>query len=82
MVTDKERIGNLATNVRRLMIHNKLSQQKLAELSGLQQVTISRVLNARHDPAVSVVSRMAEAFETSVDKLLESPPKKNLQRAS
>ena len=75
-------IGNLATNVRRLMIHNKLSQQKLAELSGLQQVTISRVLNARHDPAVSVVSTTAEAFETSVDKLLESPPKKNLQRAS
>ena len=82
MVTDKERVANLAANIRRMMVRNELSQQKLAALSGVPQVTISRVLNARNDPAVSVVSRLAEAFDTSVDKLLDPPPRKNLQKAS
>ena len=82
MVTDKDRVANLATNLRRLMVRNGLSQQKLAAASGVPQVTISRLLNARNDPAVSVVSRLADALDTSVDKLLSEPPEKNLQNAS
>jgi len=82
MVTDRDRVANLAANVRRMMVRNGFSQQRLATISGVPQVTISRVLNAKNDPAVSVVSRLAEAFDTSVDKLLETPPGKNLRSAS
>ena len=82
MVTDKERLANLSNNLRRIMLKNRLSQQKLAALSGVQQTAISRIINARNDPSLSVVSRLADALETSVDKLLSAPSEKNLQRAS
>ena len=82
MVTDKDRIENLAANIRRVMLRNGFSQQKLADMSGVPQATIFRVLNAKNDPSVSLVSRLADALDTSIDKLLAEPPKKNLLHSS
>ncbi len=75
MIKDRERIANLAENVRRKMIRENISQSELAEATGIPQTSISRLLRCENDPAVSVVCRLADYFETSVDRLLETPAK-------
>jgi transcriptional regulator with XRE-family HTH domain len=82
MVTDKTRLANLSANLRRIMLTRGITQQKLAAMSGVQQTAISRILNVRNNPSISVVSRLAGSLDTSVDKLLEKPEEKNLQHAS
>ena len=74
--TDRDRIAVLADNLRRAMAKQKMSQEQLESESGVSQATISRILNAKHDPASTVVWRLAQALETSMDKLFEQPTKK------
>ena len=77
MVTDKERIGYFAINLRRIMGNrgpDGMTQKELEALSGVPQETISRCLNAKSDPALCVAVRLAQALDTSVDRLLSAPP--------
>jgi transcriptional regulator with XRE-family HTH domain len=80
VITDKGSIENLATNLRRAMRLHKWSQEQLEAESGVPQATISEVLNAKIDPRVSAVLKLAQALETSVDKLLSSPAEKILTK--
>jgi transcriptional regulator with XRE-family HTH domain len=82
VITDKTKLENLAENLRRAMVRSKWSQEQLEAMSGVPQATISFVLNAKVDPRISAVSKLADALDTSIDKLLSEPPKKNLQRSS
>ena len=79
--TDKVRIDFLAENLKRAMRVAKCSQEQLEAESGVSQATISRILNSKHDPAVSVVWRLAKALATSVDMLLAEPSEKKSQRS-
>lgn len=60
---------------RRKYLH--LSQQQLAELASLNQVTIAKYETGRVEPGAQALSRIADALEVSVDVLLgrtaESP---------
>ena len=85
MVTDKDRMENLAANLRRLMELRPpegMTQKQLEAASGVPQETISRCLNAKSDPAVSVVARLADALDTSIDRLLSAPPREKVLQAS
>lgn len=81
-MTDKTRILYLAENLRRVMRLRNLSQEQLEAESGVPQATISRVLNAKSDPAVSVVFHLARALGTSVDMLLSAPDEKISAKSS
>ena len=82
MVTDKEELANLAANLRAAMVRNRWDQLDLEKASGVPQPTISRVLNGKNDPALSVVTRLAKALKTSIDALVSPPPRKNFRNAS
>ena len=82
VVTDKERLTYLGENLRRAMRLHKMSQEQLEADSGVSQATISEVLNAKHDPSICAVWRLAQVLETSVDRLLSAPPKKILEKSA
>lgn len=85
MVTDKELLVNLAENLRRLMSVRKeggMTQKELEAASGVNQETISRCLNAKSTPTVVAVLQIAEALDTTVEKLFQVPPAKKYRRAS
>ena len=86
MIRDEERLGNFAENLREAMASREgMSQNRLAALSGVPQATISRILAAKHDPSVTIASRLADALSTSLDVLLRPRRQtagKNFARAS
>jgi transcriptional regulator with XRE-family HTH domain len=72
--TDPRHLNRLAANLRAVMDSREgCTQQWLERESGVSQGTISRILNAKHDPSVTVVLRLAQALKTSVDVLMGEP---------
>lgn len=75
---DADQIRNLAANLEAAMELRDMSQETLERLSGVPQATISRILNAKSNPAVTHVVRLARALRTSVDVLMAVPIEENL----
>ena len=63
----KRRIG---LNLQRLGRARGLSQEELAELSGLHQTYISGIERGIRSPTVMVVDRLAEALEAEPEELV------------
>jgi transcriptional regulator with XRE-family HTH domain len=60
-----------AANVKRLRIQRELTQEKLAELSGLHMTDIARIETLRRDPGVKVVAKIAHGLQVSTSDLME-----------
>lgn len=60
----------LARRLRTERLRRKLSQQRLAELSGLHQTYISDIERARRNVTLDVVARLAAAMELAPESLL------------
>ena len=75
MISDKDTIRTVATNIRRLMQDRKvpLTQQALAAKARVQQSAISRLLNAQNEPTFCLVARIAAALRVPLDMLLTKP---------
>lgn len=62
-----------AENIHRLLEARGWSGLMLAEESGVHQSTISRLLNAKHDPGFLKLKKIAAALDTSMDILCGDP---------
>jgi XRE family transcriptional regulator, regulator of sulfur utilization len=60
-----------AANVKRLRIERDLTQERLAELSGLHMTDIARIETLRRDPGVKVVAKIAHGLQVPTSKLME-----------
>jgi len=56
----------IAGNIRRLRELKGLSQKEVAAASGVPQGQYSRIENARVEPAVSTLEKLAKVFEVSI----------------
>ncbi|MEM6511932.1 MAG: XRE family transcriptional regulator [Pseudomonadota bacterium] len=65
--------SNLGANVRRLREARGLSQQKLADLSGIPRATWASLETGSANPTITVLSRAATAFHVSVEELIGPP---------
>jgi transcriptional regulator with XRE-family HTH domain len=65
-----------AKRLRELRKHNKLTQEQLAELSGVDYKHI-QLLESKNPPApkLDTLQKLAKAFKISPSKLLEFPQK-------
>jgi transcriptional regulator with XRE-family HTH domain len=61
----------LSTNIRKSRKSRKLSQQALADMSGLHRTYISDLENAKGNPTLGVVIALAECLHVSVFDLLK-----------
>lgn len=65
--------ANLAANVRRLREARGLSQQRMADLSGVPRPTWASLESGSANPTLSVLSRAAEALQVSIEELVGPP---------
>jgi transcriptional regulator with XRE-family HTH domain len=61
---------SLGKRVKIARIERDISQQELAELTGLRQSHVSLIENDRHNPSATAVRLLAQALDVSADYLL------------
>lgn len=60
---------SFASNLKSAMIEREMSQTELSALSGIGKSSISQYLSGKNVPKASVMEKLAESLETSVDYL-------------
>ncbi len=65
--------ANLAANVKRLRSARGLSQQQMAELSGIPRPTWASLESGAANPTLLVLSRAAAALQVSIEELIGPP---------
>lgn len=69
--TDDCGMGVLGTNLREARERLGLTQEQVAERSGVHATEVSRIEGGKRDPKVSTLERLAEAVEVKPGRLLE-----------
>ncbi|MEL7448985.1 MAG: XRE family transcriptional regulator [Pseudomonadota bacterium] len=69
---------NLGINVRRLREARGLSQQRLADMSGIPRPTWASLETGAANPTLAVLTRAAAAFNVSIEELI-GPPRSEFQ---
>jgi transcriptional regulator with XRE-family HTH domain len=63
-------VGNLGRNLRRARNQLGLTQEEVAERSGVHATEVSRIEGGKRDPKVSTVERLAKAVGVTSGDLL------------
>ena len=66
---DNQKIGEFIAKNRR---ENKMTQEQLAEKIGVTSKTISRWENGNYMPNISLMKKLCEIFDISIDELIYS----------
>ena len=64
-------MGNLGENLREARKKLELTQEQVAERSGVQAGEISRIEAGKRDPQISTVLKLAKALEIAPGRLLD-----------
>ena len=64
-------MANLGENLRAAREKREFTQERLAELSGVQAGEISRIETGKRDPQVSTLLKLARGLDLAPGKLLE-----------
>jgi len=65
-------INVIARNIKRLRDLKKLSQKEVCATSGIPQGQYSRIENAKVEPSVSTLEKLANVFEVSIAEFFKS----------
>jgi transcriptional regulator with XRE-family HTH domain len=68
-------VGWLGSNLRAARLDLELTQEQLADLSGVHATEVSRIEAGKRDPRVSTVERLADALRIAPGELLERDAK-------
>jgi len=64
-------MGELGTNLRAARERLGLTQEEVAQRSGVHATEVSRIESGKRDPQVSTLRRLAEAVEMKPGQLLD-----------
>ena len=64
----REQFGNRLTELRK---ERKMTQDKLAELSGLTRVDISGIEQGKRNVSLEVIAKLVEALEIKISQFFE-----------
>ncbi|HEX5927796.1 MAG TPA: helix-turn-helix transcriptional regulator [Solirubrobacterales bacterium] len=64
-------MGDLGSNLREARKRLGLTQEQVAERSGVHSTEVSRIEAGKRDPRVSTLQRLARAVEVQPGRLLE-----------
>jgi transcriptional regulator with XRE-family HTH domain len=64
-------VGSLGSNLREARKKLGLTQEQVAERSGVHTTEVSRIEAGKRDPKVSTLERLAKAVEVAPGRLLE-----------
>jgi transcriptional regulator with XRE-family HTH domain len=68
---DDPQVGNLGSNLRAARARLELTQEQVAERSGVHATEVSRIEAGKRDPQVSTLERLAAAVEVAPGRLLD-----------
>ena len=77
VISEQQARRNISINLRRLMSDRGITQAKLARLTDMTEMQISRIVRGMFEPGIVSILRIAEALETSVEILAKDPKKEN-----
>lgn len=64
--------GNLTNLIRRLRFeHGEMTQQQLADLTGVTRQTIMALESGKYNPSLELAFRIAGVFHSTVDQIFE-----------
>ncbi len=69
--TDDCQVTTLGTNLREARRRLGLTQEQVAERSGVHSTEVSRIEGGKRDPKVSTLERLARAVEVKPGQLLD-----------
>jgi transcriptional regulator with XRE-family HTH domain len=69
--TDDPLVSNFGFNLRDARLRLELTQEQVAERSGVHATEVSRIEAGKRDPKISTLERLAAAVEVSPGQLLE-----------
>ncbi len=62
--------AQLATNIRRLREEQEITQEDLADMSGLHRTYIAGIESGKRNPTIAVLAELAHALEVTPADLL------------
>ncbi len=68
---DDPGVGDLGTNLRAARAKLELTQEQVAERSGVHPTEVSRIEAGKRDPRISTLRRLARALEVPPGDLLD-----------
>jgi transcriptional regulator with XRE-family HTH domain len=68
---DDPLVGNLGSNLREARARLELTQEQVAERSGVHATEVSRIEAGKRDPQVSTLEKLAAAVEIPPGRLLD-----------
>lgn len=80
-VTDDTTKRVLAANIQHRLAASGMSQRALARETGDPLMTINGIVRGMHMPGAGVLTRIAEALDTTVENLLVTPKRKSQKSA-
>jgi transcriptional regulator with XRE-family HTH domain len=69
--TDDPLVGDLGSNLREARKRLELTQEQVAERSGVHPTEVSRIEAGKRDPRISTLLRLAAAVQVQPGQLLE-----------
>jgi transcriptional regulator with XRE-family HTH domain len=70
VITDDEAKQNIANNIRILLAERNWKQSDLASATGESEMRVSLAVRGRKLPSAAFLARIAEALNSTVDRLL------------
>ncbi|MCE7792211.1 helix-turn-helix transcriptional regulator [Salipaludibacillus sp. CUR1] len=64
-------LDRIAVNIKKIRLEKNISQEKLAELSGLHRTYISQIERKVKNPTVNNLEKIADALNTDITELLK-----------
>lgn len=64
-------INNLGEHIKTLRTERSLQQKEVAVEVGIDQSNYSKIENGKREPSVTVLKKLADLFEVSVDYIIE-----------
>ena len=61
---------NIASNIRQQRAKNKISQEKLSELTGISQQFICNIENEKVNPRVETLLKIANSLNITINELV------------
>ncbi len=61
---------NIADNLRQIRAKNRISQDELAELSGISQQYICKIENEKVNPSIYILFKIADSLKVTVNDLI------------
>jgi len=74
--------AEIAQHVKQLRTKHGLTQAQLAEACGLTDETVSRTERGAHEPSLSTVAAIAEAFDLTIDALVGRSPMREAEKSN